>query len=82
MYKSESNFQTSAIWYTQYSLIFNKSKTTYVLINLTESISPALDEDSFGCGIFVDSKKALDNVDHKIPLHSLEYYEIWYICND
>ena len=76
MCKSESNFLdiSNLIYSIQFGI--QQSKTTHVLINLTESISPALDEDSFGCGIFVDSKKAFDNVDHKIPLHSLEYYEI------
>ena len=68
-----------------YSLQFGfqpKYSTTHALINLTESIRQSLDEDSFGCGIFVDLQKAFDTVDHKTLLHKLEYYGIRSICND
>ena len=41
------------------------------MINLTESIRKTLDQDSFGCGIFVDLLKTFDTVDHKILLHKL-----------
>ena len=47
-----------------------------MLINLAESIRQSLDEDSIGCGIFVDFQMAFNTVDHKILLHKLEYYGI------
>ena len=56
--------------------------TTHALINFTERIKQTLDEGSFGCGIFVDLKKAFDTVDHKILLYKLEYYGICGVCND
>ena len=56
--------------------------TTHVLINFTESVGKTLDEGSFGCGIFSDLQKAFDNVNRKILLRKLEYYEICGVCND
>ena len=75
MYKRLSNFL--GINNLIYSLQFGfrpKYSTIHALINLTESIMQSLDEDSFGCGIFVDLQKAFDTVDQKILLHKSEYY--------
>ena len=83
MYKGLSNFLD--INNLIYSLQFDfrpKYSTTHALINLTESIRQSPDEGSFGCGIFVDLKKAFDTVEHKILLHKLENYGIQGICND
>ena len=57
-------------------------KNTRHLINLTESIRQTLHEVRFGCGIFVDLKKAFDTFDYKILLHQLEYHGIPEVCND
>ena len=45
--------------------------TSYALLNLTESIMKALDEDNFTCGIFVDLQKVLATADHNILTRSL-----------
>ena len=68
-----------------YSLQFDflqKCSTTHALINLTESIVQALDEDNFGFGIFVDLQKAFDTVNRKILLHKLEFCGIHGVCNN
>ena len=41
----------------------------------------ALDDGNFACGIFVDLKKAFDNVDHSIPLSKLCHYRIRGLTN-
>ena len=47
---------------------------SYALIHLTETIKDALDKGKYCCGIFVDSQKAFDNVDHNILLSKLKHY--------
>ena len=42
--------------------------TAHALINLTEKIRQAHDEEYIRFGIFVDLQKAFDNADHKIRL--------------
>ena len=39
-------------------------------------IRNALGNSSFICGIFIDMKKALDTVNHDIPLSKLNHYGI------
>ena len=66
-------FWISTMWYTHYNLVFDKKNSnTHVLINLSKNTRQALDEDSFGRGIFVNLQKAFDTVDHKFLLHKLE----------
>ena len=83
MYKRRSNFlDINNLIYSLQLGFRPKYSTNHALINLSESIRQSQDEGSFGCGIFVDLKKAFDTVDHKILLHNLEYYGIQSICND
>ena len=56
--------------------------TIHALIDLTEDIRRALDENNFAIGIFVDLQKAFDTVDHKILLKKLEYYGVRGIANE
>ena len=50
--------------------------TSYALNHNTESIKEVLDQDKYGCGIFVDLQKAVDTVDHNNLLGKLEHYDI------
>ena len=50
--------------------------TTHSLISITETIKKTLDEKKFGCGVFIDLKKAFDTVNHEVLLRKLEHYGI------
>ena len=50
--------------------------TDHALITLTESIKSTLDNNKFGCGVFIDLQKAFDTVNHEILLSKLEVYGI------
>ena len=56
--------------------------TTHALIDLTEDVRKAIDNNKFSCGVFIDLQKAFDTVDHNILLKKLEYYGIRGIAND
>ena len=53
-----------------------KCSTTHALISITESIRQSIDNNEFGCGIFIDLKKAFDTVNHTILLTKLNHYGI------
>ena len=59
-----------------------KHSTTHALIDLTEDIRKAIDENKFACGVFIDLQKAFDTVDHNILLKKLEHYGIRGIANE
>ena len=48
----------------------------YALIEITEKIRKTIDSRKFGCGIFIDLRKAFDTVNHEILLMKLEHYGI------
>ena len=83
MYKKVYQFLTenNIIYDLQFGFRQNFS-TGHALINLTENIGQALDEEYIGCGIFVDLQKTFDTVDHKILLAKLNHYGIRGISND
>ena len=63
----------------RYELLFNLQfgfrsghSTDHALVSLTESIRSSLDNNRFGCGIFIDLQKAFDTVNHDILLSKLE----------
>ncbi len=53
-----------------------KSSTAHSLMEITEKIKESIDKGNYGCGIFIDLKKAFDTVNHKILLTKLEHYGI------
>ena len=53
-----------------------KHSTNHALIDITEKIRSALDQNIFACGIFIDLPKVFDTVNHDILLHKLDHYGI------
>ena len=53
-----------------------KCSTSHSLIEITEKIRESIDSGKYGCGIFIDLKKAFDTVNHEILLRKLEHYGI------
>ena len=50
--------------------------TTHSLISITETVKKTIEERKYGCGVFIDLKKAFDTVNHDILLSKLEHYGI------
>ena len=50
--------------------------TTHSLVSIIESINKTIEEKKFGCGVFIDLKKAFDTVNHTILIQKLEHYGI------
>ena len=59
-----------------------KHSTNHALINITETIRSALDNNKTVCGIFVDLQKAFDTVNHEILLEKLQYYGVRGMTNE
>ena len=55
--------------------------TNHCLLDLTENIRKALDDNKYAVGVFVDLQKAFDTVDHNILLAKLNHYGIRGKCN-
>ena len=62
-----------------YSLQFGfraKHSTNHALISITETIKESIDINKFGCGVFLDLRKAFDTVNHKILLGKFQHYGV------
>ena len=56
-----------------YSLQFgfrSKHSTSHTLISMTEKIRNTIDNGNYGCGIFIDLKKAFDTVNYSSGFES------------
>ena len=58
-----------------------KYSTTHALIHLTDKIRHEIDKGNYARGIFADTQKSFDTVDHNILLKKLEYYGVRGISN-
>ena len=67
--------QHKAIFISQFGFQKNKS-TMHSLIEIVEKIKFCIEENKYGCGIFIDLKKAFDTVNHNILLKKLEHYGV------
>ena len=59
-----------------------KHSTNHALVEITENIRKALDENNFACGVFVDFQKAFDTVNHDILINKLDHYGVRGIENN
>ena len=69
MHKRLYNFlmEHNILYQNQFGFRKNNS-TVYALAQITEMIKVSIDNRKFGCGIFVDLRKAFDTVNHEILL--------------
>ena len=75
MYKRVYNFLTENNVIYDFQFGFRQTFfTSHALINPTENIRQAVDEEYLGCSIFVELQKAFDTVDREILLFKLDYY--------
>ena len=56
---------------------FRKNNSSiFALLQITEKIRESIDKGKYGCGIFIDLRKAFDTVNHQILLQKLDHYGI------
>ena len=63
------------LYHNQFGFRKNNS-TTLALLQITEKIRESIDNKKYGCGVFIDLRKAFDTVNHEILLRKLEHYGI------
>ena len=83
MHKRLYNFLNlhDTLFINQFGFRKNNS-TSFALIQITEKIKETIDNKKYGCGIFIDLRKAFDTVNHEILLKKLNHYGIRGIALD
>ena len=69
-------FEDNNVLYKKQFGFQKRHSTSHSLIEITETIKESIDNGKFGCGIFIDLKKAFDTVNHQILLTKLEHYGV------
>ena len=59
--------------YYPFQFGFRLNVSTNNALSIVENIQTQLDDDKYSAGVFVDLKKAFDNVDHNVLLEKLNY---------
>ena len=67
--------ENNIIFKSQYGFQKNMS-TLHSLIDITEQIRNTIENKKYGCGVFIDLKKAFDTINHDILLKKMEHYGI------
>ena len=88
LHKRIYNFleEHNILYHNQFGFRKNNS-TINALIQITEMIKESIDKGKYGCGIFIDRRKAFDTVNHAILLSKLEHYGVrdsvldWYLTD-
>ena len=58
------------LYHNQFGFRKNNS-TLHALVQISETIKESIDNGKYGCGIFIDLRKAFDTVNHEILLNKL-----------
>ena len=77
MHKRLYNFleEHNILYCNQFGFRKNNS-TSFALLQITEKIKESIDNKKYGCGIFIDLRKAFDTVNHSILLQKMEHYGV------